>query len=154
MCLGSGECSLLTQPVSPGKKSLAGRRPAFELWKGLRALTAGREMTAAQPSPAQRPTRPGGACRVFSARLGEVGGSPRLLGSPQRSRLPAGLACVRNNHRMARGPVPPLRAGRPPPQRGQGWVSWVWAPLASKTGRMKGEGKKAKAQESCGACRG
>ena len=37
VCLGSGECSLLTQPVSPRKKSQAGQRPACELLKGIQS---------------------------------------------------------------------------------------------------------------------
>lgn len=49
-----------------------------------------------------------------------MGVSPQFLGSPQRSRLPEGLACIRNR---AIGPLPPLLSRRLPstsPQSGLG----------------------------------
>lgn len=119
VCLSSGERSLLTQPVRPGKKRAAGQRPAHRLLKG----THSSDMRRRNDNHSAQPHAKGmhrGACWVFSASSGgegggragrKVGGSPQLFGSPQRSRFPEGSACAGDRepcHRMTFGPMLPL----------------------------------------------
>lgn len=87
-----------------------------------RFLTGGREMTTSQPSMPQRDDKVVLAgvlgCSLRAGR--EVGVSPQFLCSPQRSRLPEGLACIRNR---AIRPIPPLLSRKLPstfPQSGLG----------------------------------
>lgn len=73
VCLSSGERSLLTQPVRPGKKRAAGQRPTHRPLKGTRSSDMRRRNDNRSAQPHAKGMRRG-ACWVFSASSGGEGG--------------------------------------------------------------------------------